>query len=59
MDDTTGIVFRDVITLTLLVFVVIVIMILPHINPPGEKQKKDITPPRQYFGGNLLATWKC
>jgi len=39
----------DVITLTLLAFVAIVIMILPHINPPGEKQKKDITPP-----GNIL-----
>jgi len=49
MDDSTGIVFRDVITLTLLAFVAIVIMILPHINPPGEKQKKDITPP-----GNIL-----
>ncbi len=35
-DDEGGTVFRDVIMLALAGFVAMVILLLPHIQPPGE-----------------------
>lgn len=43
------VVFRDVITLALCGFVAVVIMMLPHLHPPGKKQESDAEPP-----GNVL-----
>lgn len=48
-EDESGTVFRDVIMLALAGFVAIVIMILPHLNPPGEKKAEDAEPP-----GNVI-----
>jgi hypothetical protein len=45
----TGTVFRDVITLALAGFVAAVILLLPHINPPGAKQAEGLEPP-----GNVI-----
>jgi hypothetical protein len=42
--DSSDTVFRDVIMLALAGFVAIVILLLPHINPPG-KEVKTATPP--------------
>lgn len=54
--DDSDVVFRDVITLALLGFVSLVIIMLPHINPPKPKQdaNKDISAP-----GNVIveARW--
>lgn len=36
VDDTEGTVFRDLIMLTLLGFVTMVILMIPHLNPPTE-----------------------
>jgi hypothetical protein len=47
--DDTGTVFRDVITLALAGFVAIVILLLPHINPPGSKTADGMDPP-----GNVI-----
>lgn len=47
-DDGGGTVFRDVIMLALMGFVVIVVLLLPHINPSKEKIN-DINPP-----GNVI-----
>ncbi len=47
--DDGDIVFRDVITLALAGFVALVILILPHINPPGEAAELDARPP-----GNVM-----
>ena len=44
-DDTGGTVFRDVIMLVLVGFVVIVLLLLPHINPPAQAAKKTLDPP--------------
>ena len=44
-----GTVFRDVVMLALAGFVVLVIMLLPHLNPPGAKTADDTTPP-----GNVI-----
>lgn len=43
-EDVQGTTFRDVITLCLMGFVAVVIMILPHLNPPGEDAKEDVKP---------------
>jgi hypothetical protein len=48
-DDAGGTVFRDVVLLALAGFVVLVIMLLPHLNPPGAKTADDTTPP-----GNVI-----
>jgi hypothetical protein len=51
-DNST--VFRDVITLALAGFVVCVVLLLPHVNPPGAKTADDTEPP-----GNVIieARW--
>jgi hypothetical protein len=48
-DDAGGTVFRDVVMLALVGFVAMVILMLPHLNPPGAKTADDITPP-----GNVI-----
>ena len=48
-DDNGGTIFRDVIMLALMGFVVIVILLLPHINPSKQKDNVDINPP-----GNVI-----
>lgn len=48
-DDPGGTVFRDVVMLALVGFVAIVIMLLPHLNPPGAKTADNMTPP-----GNVI-----
>ena len=47
--DDAGIVFRDLITLALCGFVVCVVLIMPHINPPGAKTAENNDPP-----GNVI-----
>ena len=47
-DDMGGTVFRDVIMLVLAGFVVIVLL-LPHINPPAQAAKQSMDPP-----GNVM-----
>lgn len=47
--DESGTVFRDVIMLALAGFVALVIILLPHLNPPGEKKAEDTEPP-----GNVI-----
>jgi hypothetical protein len=48
-DDASGTVFRDVVMLALAGFVALVVLLLPHLNPPGAKTAKDATPP-----GNVI-----
>ena len=48
-DDAADTVFRDVIMLALAGFVVLVILLMPHFNPPGAKTAEDTTPP-----GNVI-----
>lgn len=48
-DSSTSTVFRDIIFLALAGFVTIVILILPHINPPKNQDNQDIPPP-----GNMM-----
>jgi hypothetical protein len=48
-DDAADTVFRDVIMLALVGFVALVVMLLPHLNPPGVKTADDATPP-----GNVI-----
>lgn len=43
--DETGTVFRDVILLALAGFVAIVVMILPHLNPPDARTADAMEPP--------------
>jgi hypothetical protein len=52
--DASDTVFRDVVMLALAGFVVLVIMLLPHLNPPGARTADDMTPP-----GNVIveARW--
>jgi hypothetical protein len=52
--DETGTVFRDVIMLALAGFVAMVVLLLPHLNPPGEAAEDDTAPP-----GNVIVeiTW--
>ncbi len=47
-DGQDGTVFRDVIMLALLGFVTIVILLLPHLNPPGRSEAGALPP------GNLI-----
>lgn len=47
--DESGTVFRDVIMLALAGFVALVILMLPHLNPPGEQKAEDMDPP-----GNVI-----
>jgi hypothetical protein len=39
-EDDGGTVFRDVITLALAGFVATVMLLLPHINPPGRRSRR-------------------
>ena len=48
-EDETGTVFRDVIMLALAGFVAMVILLLPHINPPGKAAQENTQPP-----GNVI-----
>lgn len=48
-DDSSGTIFRDVIMLALMGFVVIVVLLLPHINPSKFDENVDINPP-----GNVI-----
>lgn len=55
-EDDSDVVFRDVVTLALLGFVALVVVMLPHINPPKpqEEARKDVAAP-----GNVIveARW--
>ena len=53
-DDQSGTVFRDVILLALCGFVAIVLLLLPHLNPPATAATESISPP-----GNVIieARW--
>ena len=48
-DDDGGTVFRDVIMLALAGFVAMVLLLLPHLNPPGEAAEDDVRAP-----GNVI-----
>ena len=48
-EDEGGTVFRDVIMLALAGFVAMVLLLLPHLNPPGEAAKENSQPP-----GNVI-----
>jgi hypothetical protein len=48
-EDDGGTVFRDVIMLALAGFVAMVLLLLPHLNPPGEAAKENTQPP-----GNVI-----
>jgi len=48
-DLATSTVFRDIIFLALAGFVAVVILLLPHVNPPKNDENKDIPPP-----GNMM-----
>jgi hypothetical protein len=52
--DEAGTVFRDVILLTLAGFVFVTVLLLPHVNPPGEDAAASAEPP-----GNVIieARW--
>lgn len=47
--DDSDTVFRDVIMLALAGFMALVILMLPHLNPPGTKRAEDTEPP-----GNVI-----
>jgi hypothetical protein len=47
--DESGTVFRDVIMLALAGFIAMVLLLLPHLNPPGEAAEDDSEPP-----GNVI-----
>jgi hypothetical protein len=48
-DDDGGTVFRDVIMLALAGFVAMVLLLLPHLNPPGQAAEEDVRAP-----GNVI-----
>jgi len=48
-EDEGGTVFRDVIMLALAGFVAMVMLLLPHLNPPGQAAKENTQPP-----GNVI-----
>lgn len=48
-EDEGATVFRDVIMLALAGFVAMVMLLLPHLNPPGEAAKENTQPP-----GNVI-----
>jgi hypothetical protein len=47
--DESGTVFRDVIMLALAGFIAMVLLLLPHLNPPGEAAEENTQPP-----GNVI-----
>ena len=47
--EESGVVFRDVVTLSLIGIVALVVILLLHVNPPGEQATSDVTPP-----GNVI-----
>lgn len=53
-DEPSDTVFRDVITLALLGFVSVTVLLLPHVNPKGNKAEAAVEPP-----GNVIveARW--
>lgn len=53
-DDATGTVFRDVLSLALLGFLAIIVILLPYVNPKGQKAAAMAPPP-----GNVIVeiTW--
>ena len=48
-EDEGGTVFRDVIMLALAGFVAMVVLLLPHLNPPGDQARADVESP-----GNVI-----
>ena len=48
-EDDGGTVFRDVIMLALAGFIAMVLLLLPHLNPPGKADQEDSEPP-----GNVI-----
>ena len=48
-DDSGGTVFRDVIMLALCGFVAMVLLILPHLNPPAKADSEEVSAP-----GNVI-----
>jgi hypothetical protein len=48
-EGDTGTTFRDMMTLMLLSIILLFVIILPHINPPAEKDEEEITAP-----GNMV-----
>ena len=48
-DDEAGTVFRDVALLALAGFIAIVLLLLPHVNPPGSADEAESEPP-----GNVI-----
>jgi hypothetical protein len=48
-EDDGGTVFRDVIMLALAGFVAMVVLLLPHLNPPGKAAEENTQPP-----GNVI-----
>jgi hypothetical protein len=48
-EDDQGTVFRDVLTLALAGFVACVVLLLPHLNPPGARTADGLDPP-----GNVI-----
>ena len=48
-DDATGTVFRDVLSLALLGFLAIIVILLPYVNPKGQKAAAMAPPP-----GNVI-----
>ena len=47
--DESGTVFRDVIMLALAGFIAMVLLLLPHLNPPGQAAEENTEPP-----GNVI-----
>jgi hypothetical protein len=47
--DESGTVFRDVIMLALAGFIAMVLLLLPHLNPPGQAAEENTQPP-----GNVI-----
>jgi hypothetical protein len=54
VEEESGTIFRDVIMLALAGFIAVVILLLPHLNPPGRAEEASIQPP-----GNVIveARW--
>jgi len=48
-EEGTGVLFRDMITLALAAFLMIVVLLLPFVHPPGTKNSKSIKAP-----GNIM-----
>lgn len=54
VEEESGTIFRDVIMLALAGFMAVVILLLPHVNPPGKTEEARVRPP-----GNVIieARW--